>query len=191
MKFFKISTMTSFVHSIPVENKDFVLYQINDFWHWESQGDRFGNDYCSEDGFESRADCVADALGWLTAEEEAIAEGEEFAAASVGVYAELPENSPYQHGIHFAMYREGNGADIHWQGLCQETDEGKYWWGKSDFAHLSSSEGFANPQYALADCLFSLHIERGYSVDESVELIYELSLPIDSQSVDSGGDEDE
>ena len=94
--------------TLPQEGTDFILGQINDFWHWESQGDRFGNDYCSEDGFESRADCVADALGWLTAEEEAIAEGEEFAAASVGVYAELPENSPYQHGIHFAMYREGN-----------------------------------------------------------------------------------
>ena len=46
--------------------EDFVLYQINDLWHWESKGNRFGDDYCSEDGFEKREDCVADAIDYLS-----------------------------------------------------------------------------------------------------------------------------
>ena len=34
------------------ENVDFTLHELNGYWHWYSSGPHFGDDYCSEDGFD-------------------------------------------------------------------------------------------------------------------------------------------
>ena len=68
---------------------------------------------------------------------------------------------------------------MRWQGLCQEPNETSQWWNTdADFAHLVSDRGYFNAHYAAADCIFSLHTERGYSIEEAITLVYELALPV-------------
>lgn len=45
------------------------FYQVDGLWHWEGE-DKY-EDYCSEDGFESKRDCVNDAIAFLDSVEEA------------------------------------------------------------------------------------------------------------------------
>ena len=48
------------------EGIDFTLHELHDYWHWYSQGLQFGDDYCSEDGFETPAAAISDAESFLT-----------------------------------------------------------------------------------------------------------------------------
>ncbi|MBE9063465.1 hypothetical protein [cf. Phormidesmis sp. LEGE 11477] len=161
------------------ENEDFTLHELNGYWHWYSQGPQFGDDYCSEDGFDTKAAALADAVEFLTTLYNAgIAENDLtqlLPATSIDI--ELAAISPYQSGVHFAIYKQEDGW--YWQGLCQEPDESERWWNsEDDFAHLTADRGYGTAQLAAADCLFSLHTERGYSVEAAVTLVYELALPI-------------
>lgn len=162
------------------EGVDFTLHELHGYWHWYSQGPQFGDDYCSEDGFTTKAEAIADAVEFLTTlYHSGIAENDlsQFLPATALVDIELAEISPYQSGVHFAVYQREDGW--YWQGLCQEPDESAQWWdGDADFAHLASDRGYATARLAAADCLFSLHTERGYSVEEAVTLVYELALPV-------------
>ena len=47
------------------EGVDFTLHKLHDHWHWYSQGPQFGDEYCSEDGFETPAAAKADAESFL------------------------------------------------------------------------------------------------------------------------------
>ena len=164
------------------EGVDFTLHELHDYWHWYSQGPQFGDEYCSEDGFETPVEAKADAESFLTTlYHSGIATNDQShllpAAALTDI--ELAEHSPYQSGVHFALYRYENQPGWYWQGLSQEPNESAQWWGgDDDFAHLASDRGYFNARLAAADCLFSLHLERGYSVEAAVTLVYELALPI-------------
>ena len=94
------------------------------------------------------------------------------------VAIELPESSPYQLGIHFVLYQDVGEAGIRWQGLCQEWEESSYWWGEGNFSHLKSARGYFNAYIAAADCVFALHVDRGHSLEESVDLVFDLGLPV-------------
>lgn len=96
--------------------------------------------------------------------------------AAIPVDIELAE--PYQSGIHFALYRYADRLGVYWQGLRQSPSESARGWQAGDFAHLASARGRFDARYAAADCIFSLHIERGYSVEAAVSLVYELALPV-------------
>ena len=91
----------------------------------------------------------------------------------------LPETSPYQSGVHFALYRDLDQAGIHWQGLCQEPGEQSQWWGEGDFSAYSSDRGYSNARYATADAIYCFHRLRQQSAVDAVTLCYELTLPID------------
>ena len=144
------------------ENTDFVLHELNGYWHWYSQGPQFGDDYCSEDGFDTPAAARADAETYLTSLYHSDTIENDLADI------ELADISPYQSGVHFALYQQADGW--YWQGLCQEPNETEQWWhSDDDFAHLSSDRGYCNAQLATADCLFSLHTERSYSVEAAID----------------------
>ncbi|MEL6940235.1 MAG: hypothetical protein AAFO84_13695 [Cyanobacteria bacterium J06598_1] len=159
---------------------DFTLHELYGYWHWYSQGPQFGDDYCSEDGFDTPAEATADAVAFLTTlYHSGIAEtGPSQLLPAVSLAdIELAEISPYQSGIHFALYQREDGW--YWQGLCQEPNESAHWWNSDDdFAHLSSDRRYFNARLAAADCLFSLHTERGYSAETAITLVYELALPV-------------
>ena len=162
------------------EDIDFVLHELYGYWHWYSQGPQFGDDYCSEDGFETPTAARADAESYLTSlyhSDTGENELTQLLPATALADIELAESSPYQSGVHFAIYQQADGW--YWQGLCQEPNETEQWWhSDDDFAHLTSDRGYRNAQLATADCLFSLHTERGYSVEAAVTLVYELALPV-------------
>ena len=40
---------------VATEAEDFTLHQMNGYWHWYSSGPIFGDNYCSEDGFDTRS----------------------------------------------------------------------------------------------------------------------------------------
>ncbi|EDX82361.1 hypothetical protein S7335_918 [Synechococcus sp. PCC 7335] len=164
------------------ENNDFTLHELYGYWHWYSCGPQFGDDYCSEDGFDTKAEASADAIDYLSSlynsgtEEEGSIELPPAAALSA---FELDESSPYQSGVHFALYQYENQPGVYWQGLCQEPNESAQWWHRDDdFAHLTSDRGYFDARTAAADCLFCLHMERGYSPEAAITLVYELGLPI-------------
>ena len=167
--------------SFPItEGIGFKIYSIENLWHWESCGPLLGDEYCSEDGFSCITDCVIDAIAWLDAALEMEEEGQRIdnASKSRPVAIELPESSPYQLGIHFVLYQDVGEAGIRWQGLCQEWEESSYWWGEGNFSHLKSDRGYFNAYIAAADCVFALHVDRGYSLEESVDLVFDLGLPV-------------
>jgi hypothetical protein len=162
------------------EGIGFEIYSTENFWHWESCGPVLGDAYCSEDGFSCVIDCVVDAIAWLDTALVMEEEGQRIDNASKSklVAIELPESSPYQLGIHFALYQNVGEAGIRWQGLCQEKGESSYWWGEGDFSHLSSDKEYFNAHIAAADCVFALHIDRGHSSEEAVALASDLDLPV-------------
>lgn len=161
---------------------DFTLHELHDYWHWYSSGPHFGDNYCSENGFDTQAEAIADAVDFLTSVYNSRPEDNDFAErlpAATLRDIELAESSPYQSGVHFAIYQPESEDGWYWQGLCQEANEsGKWWNDDDDFAHLASDRGYFNANLAAADCLFSLHTERGYSIEEAVTLVYELALPV-------------
>lgn len=156
----------------------FELTELHSHWHWESCGPVFEDAYCSEDGFDTPAEAISDAIAFLTSIYELeIGNDCNNPLASNPIDIQL-DSSPYQSGVHFALY-VGDENQLYWQGLCQEPNESDKWWnGDDDFAHLASDRGYHNARLAAADCLFSLHTERGYSVEEAVTLVYELGLPV-------------
>ena len=162
------------------EGIGFKIYSIESLWHWESCGPVYADDYCSEDGFSCVIDCVVDAIAWLDTALEMEEEGQRIdnASKSKPVAIELPESSSYQLGIHFVLYQDVGEAGIRWQGLCQEWEESSYWWGEGDFSHLKSDKGYFNARIAAADCIFTLHIDRGRSLEEAVALASDLGLPV-------------
>ena len=167
------------------EDVDFTLHELHDYWHWYSQGPHFGDNYCSEDGFDTPAVASADAVEFLTTlYSTGLAENDltQLLPAANLTDIELADISPYQSGVHFAIYQreeEEEEEGWHWQGLCQEPDESAQWWDSDDdFAHLSSDRSYFNANLAAADCIFSFHLERGYSIEEAVTLVYELALPV-------------
>ena len=164
------------------ENIDFTLHELNSYWHWYSCGPHFGDDYCSEDGFDTQAEASADAVEFLTTlYNSGLTDSSRNPIPPAAMLAdiELAETSPYQSGVHFAIYQLEDDSGWYWQGLCQEPNESDKWWdADDDFAHLSSDRGYYNGHYAAADCLFSLHLERGYSIEEALTLVYELTLPV-------------
>lgn len=83
---------------------------------------------------------------------------------AIPVNIELAERSPYQIGVHFSLYRYEDQLGVYWQNLRRSPDE--------------TAQGHFDARYAVADCIFSLHIERGYSVEAAVTLVYELALPV-------------
>ena len=93
---------------------------------------------------------------------------------------ELAETSPYQSGVHFALYacypdREG----VHWQGLCQEPNEQVAVVGRRRFQRVQSqTEVTYNTQYAAADAIYCFHRLRQHSTVDALTLCYELTLPI-------------
>ena len=162
------------------EGVDFTLHELHYYWHWYSQGPQFGDDYCSEDGFDTPDEAKADAESFLTMlYHSGIAEYDlsQLLPATALTDIELAAISPYQSGVHFAIYQREDGW--YWQGLCQEPNESAQWWNSADdFAHLASDRRYFNARLAAADCIFSLHTERGYSVEAAVTLVYELALPV-------------
>lgn len=85
---------------------------------------------------------------------------------AIPVDIELAGRSPYQSGVHFALYRYEERLGVYWQTLRWAPDE--------------TARGHFDARYAAADCIFSLHIERGYSIEAAVTLVYELALPVHS-----------
>ena len=164
------------------EDIDFTLHELHDYWHWYSQGPHFGDNYCSEDGFDTPAEAKTDAVEFLTTlYNSGIAANDlsQLLPAATLTDIELADISPYQSGVHFALYQREEQDGWYWQGLCQEPEESAHRWdGDDDFAHLASDRGYYNTRLAAADCIFSLHTERGYSVEEAVTLVYELALPV-------------
>lgn len=164
------------------ENEDFTLHELNGYWHWYSSGPQFGDDYCSEDGFATRVAAIADAVDFLNSVYYSSPEDNDFThlhPAATLSDIELAEISPYQSGVHFAVYQPEEADGWYWQGLCQEPNESEKWWNTGDdFAHLASDRGYRNARLAAADCLFSLHTERGYSIEAAITLVYELALPV-------------
>ena len=163
------------------ENEDFTLHELNGYWHWYSSGPTFADGYCSEDGFDTKLEAIADAVDFLTSVYNSSPEDNDFSelpSAKALTDIELAETSPYQSGVHFALCQYEGKDGWHWQGLCQAPGESVQWWGDDDFAHLASDRGYFNVRTAAADCIFSLHIERGYSIEEAVTLVYELALPV-------------
>ena len=146
-----------------------------------SCGPVFEDGYCSEDGFDTPAEAIADAIAFLTSIYDSETSNDNDCNSSLAfdpVDIQL-DGSPYQSGVHFALYRDGNQLGTYWQGLCQEPNESDRWWNSDDdFAHLASDKGYNNVRLATADCLFSLHTERGFSVEEAITLVYELALPV-------------
>ena len=167
---------------VATEAKDFTLHQMNGYWHWYSSGSIFGDNYCSEDGFDTQAEAIVDAVDFLTSVYNSSAEDNDFSDLedpATGIDIELADTSPYQSGVHFALYEYEDNPGVRWQGLCQEPGESSQWWNTdADFAHLVSDRGYYNARYAAADCIFSLHTERGYSIEEAITLVYELALPV-------------
>ena len=163
-------------------NVDFTLHELNGYWHWYSCGSNFGDDYCSEDGFDTPAEAQTDATEFLTTLYNSGLETNDLSQLHPGATladVELAETSPYQSGVHFAIYQPVDDTGWYWQGLCQEPHESEKWWDTGDdFAHLASDRGYYNAQYAAADCIFSLHLERGYNIEAAVALVYELALPV-------------
>ena len=51
---------------VATETSDFTLHQMNGYWHWYSSGPIFRDNYCSEDGFDTQAEAIADAVDFLT-----------------------------------------------------------------------------------------------------------------------------
>ena len=154
----------------PEENSDFTLHELNGYWHWYSCGLVFGNAYCSVEGFDTPAEAIADAVDFLTGVYDSCPEDNDFSDLPPGATPtdiELADISPYQSGIHFALYQYESQPGWYWQGLSH-----------GDFAHLTADRGYLNARLAAADCLFCLHVERGYSIEEAVTLVYELALPI-------------
>ena len=166
----------------PQKPKNFTLHQMNGYWHWYSSGPVFDDNYCSEDGFDTQAEAIADAADFLTSVYNSRPEDNDFneledPATSIDI--DLADASPYQSGVHFALYEYDDNPGVRWQGLCQEPNETSQWWNTdADFAHLVSDRGYFNAHYAAADCIFSLHTERGYSIEEAITLVYELALPV-------------
>ena len=177
----RLSELTDINTPFPIaEGVGFEIYDIENFWHWESCGPLLEDAYCSEDGFSCVIDCVVDAIAWLDNVLEMEEKGQRIdnASESRPIIIELPETSPYQMGIHFALYQNVGEAGIRWQGLCQEKGESSYWWGEGDFSHLSSAKEYFNAHIAAADCVFALHIDRGHSSKEAVALASDLDLPV-------------
>ena len=176
------------VHAVPpeqivvTENVDFTLHELNGYWHWYSCGPNFDDDYCSEDGFDTPAAASADAVEFLTTLYNSgliVSDLGQLHPGAISTDIELAETSPYQSGVHFAIYQPADDTSWYWQGLCQEPHESEKWWDTDDdFAHLASDRGYYNAQYAAADCIFSLHLERGYNIEAAVGLVYELALPV-------------
>ncbi|MBE9064268.1 hypothetical protein [cf. Phormidesmis sp. LEGE 11477] len=162
------------------EGIGFEIYSIENLWHWESCGPVYADDYCSEDGFSCVIDCVVDAIAWLDNVLEMEEEGQRIdnASESRPIIIELPENSPYQLGIHFALYQNVGEAGIRWHGLCQERGESSQWWGEGDFSHLKSDKDYFNAYIAAADCVFALHIDRGHRLEKAADLVSNLGLPV-------------
>lgn len=65
---------------------------------------------------------------------------------AIPVNIELAERSPYQSGVHFALYRYEDRFGVYWQNLRRTPAE--------------AARGHFDARYAAADCIFSLHIER-------------------------------
>ena len=175
---------------VPTEGTDFELdfrgidEHGQEGWEWTSCGPTFDDDYSSDDTYLSKEAAIADAVEFLTMVFNEPVDPETFReleVPAVGLDIELPETSPYISGVHFALCTFEGYEGVYWQGLCQEPNESDLWFGlptDADFAHLSSSEGYFNDRYAAADCIFSLHIERGFSVEDAVTLVFEQALPI-------------
>ncbi|MEO0376613.1 MAG: hypothetical protein AAF329_18720, partial [Cyanobacteria bacterium P01_A01_bin.17] len=177
----RIDALADTGNPFPVdEGINFIVYGISGFWHWESCGPLF-EETCSEDGFPQVSGCIVDAISWLEAQSEMEDEGKKIDSGSTSSPIHIDDlmGSPYQQGVHFTFYQNKGEASIHWQGFCQEPGESRYWWNPNeDFAHLSSTRGYFNGRIATADCIFSLHIERGYNVEEAANLVCDLGLPV-------------
>ena len=94
------------------------------------------------------------------------------------IHTDLPEISPYQIGVHFALYSGEGGSDVHWKGLCQKPNESAHWWGEEDFSDQGSNRGYFNERSAVADAIYCLHRLRGHSAVAALTICYELALPV-------------
>ena len=168
---------------IPFESTDFELdYRgiINgeEAWEWTSCGPTFGDNYSSEDSFSSQDAAIQDATTFLASIYSEPADFSEIEETATGTDIELAETSPYQSGVHFALYTCEDREGVYWQGLCQEPGEQSLWWGEDDFSEYVSDRGYFNAHYAAADAIYCFHRQREYSADDSLSLCYELGLPI-------------
>ena len=134
--------------SVATEASDFTLHQQNGSWHWYSCGPIFSDNYRSEDGFDTQAEAITDAVDFLTSVYNSDAEDNDFSEleSATSIDIELGDTSPYQSGVHFALYEYEDNPGVHWQGLCQEPGESSQWWNTdADFAHLVSGEAAITP----------------------------------------------
>ena len=170
---------------IPTEGTDFELDYRGivdgaEAWEWVSCGSTFGDNYCSDDTF-TKEGAIADAVEFLAMVFNEPPDFSELEVPAVGVDISLPETCPYKSGVHFALCTFEGQEGVHWQGLCREPGESERWFdlpADADFSHLSSDRGYFNANLAAADCIFSIHRERGYNIEEATTIIYELGLPI-------------
>lgn len=95
------------------------------------------------------------------------------------VKSKLSSVCQYHCAIHFVLYERKGETGVRWKGLYQKPSQTEYWWTThTDFSHLSSARSFVDVDKAIADCLFSLHRERGYCGEASAMFLCELALPI-------------
>ena len=168
---------------IPVEGTDFELdyrglIDGEEAWEWTSCGPTFSNNYSSDDTFSRQDAAIQDATTFLASVYNEPTDLSEIEETATGIDIELAETSPYQSGVHFALYTCEDREGVYWQGLCQEPGEQALWWGEGDFSEYSSDRGYFNAQYAAADAIYCFHRLRQHSAVDAITLCYELTLPI-------------
>lgn len=104
---------------VPTEGIDFKLNYCGlldnkEAWKWTSCGPTFGNSYSSREPFNSQAAAVNDATTFLTSLYSEQLDFSDLEAITTSLDITLPDISPYQSGVHFALY------------TC-EGEEGVYW----------------------------------------------------------------
>ena len=168
---------------VPAEGVDFELdyrgFQGGEeAWEWTSCGPTFSDNYSSDDTFSSQDAASQDATTFLSSIYSEPADFLEIEETATGTDIELADTSPYQIGVHFALYTCEDREGVYWQGLCQEPGEQSLWWGEGDFSEYVSDRGYFNAHYAAADAIYCFHQQREHSANDSLSLCYELGLPI-------------
>ena len=168
---------------IPVEGTDFELdyrglIEGEEAWEWTSCGPTFSDNYSSDDTFSSQSVAIQDATAFLTSIYNESADLSGIEETATGIDIELAETSPYQSGVHFALYTCEDREGVYWQGLCQEPGEQALWWSEGDFSEYVSDRGYYNAQYAAADAIYCFHRLRQHSAVDAIALCYELALPV-------------
>ena len=173
---------------VPTEGVDFKLdyYGLLDnkeAWRWTSCGPTFGNSYSSREPFTSQAAAVDDATTFLTDISHEPFDVSDLEAITTPLDISLPDISPYQSGVHFALYTCEGEEGVHWQGLChepgQESDKSDQWWSEADFSEHASNHCYFNKRYAAASAIYCFHRLRQHSAVSSLTLCYELGLPVE------------